>query len=439
MGVSARRLGRLARLAALIGVVLGALPPQVLAQCAWPCGQVRVQGAVLADDGGAWRMRGVQLFLPQYGINGKTFADANYAQAAADGSLDLWLDRASGYLHANELRIFVDLPSLRGDGTLATPTSYATLLDFAARAGARRMRLAISLHNSADWTMTSERAAWIDGMLAAFASQGSLPLIAYLSADNEINNHCTNSGRDCFDATGEHDAQRYVDGALDWTARFRSVVKARAPQMLVTAGISTEMVDADATRAAFNFFRPDSQGRRLVDILDFLAPHNYSGGAGAVIDDLRVGAGYAGAVVLEEFGFPTDPAPRDPLWTEGPPACRLNPLASQCVNTAPWFVAQSLIAADTRGYAGAVAWMLADVAEKNVPDACADPGVPFDLWTGLFSIGGAYCPGGTYSTAPGQPKATAFLVCWAYIGDINRCDDPLRPLFKTRLPLVMKA
>jgi hypothetical protein len=411
-------------------------PDLALAQCAFPCGQVRGSGRWLADDAGIWRMRGVQLFLPQYGINGRTFGDDNYAAAVADGSLDVWLDRASGYLRANMLRIFVDLPFYRSDGTLATPTSYATLLDVVRRAQGRRMRLGISLHNSADWSMTVERATWIEGLLASLASHGALTTVAYLNADNEINNHCVNSGRDCFDGTSEHNAQRYIDGALDWTARFRSVVKARAPQMLVTAGISTELIDADGTRAAFNFYRPDSQGRRLVDLLDFLAPHNYSGGAGAVIDDLRVSERYAGAIVLEEFGFPTDPAPRNPLWSEGPPGCRLNPFAAECVNTAPWFVAHSLVAIDARGYAGAVAWMLADIAEKNVPNACADPGVTFDLWTGLFAIGGAYCPGGTSSQAPGQPKATAFLVCWAYTGDVNRCDDPARPLYRTRLPLV---
>ncbi len=421
---------------ALVVMLLGESPFHVAAQCAAPCGQVRVAGTLLADDAGVWRMRGVQFFLPQYGINAKTFADPNYELAVANGSIDHWLERASGYLHANVLRIFVDLPAPRGDGTIATPTSYATLLDFAARAQSRGMRLAISLHNSADWSMTPERAAWIDGLLQAFAAQGRMAQIAYLNADNEINNHCANSGRDCFDATEQHNAQRYVDGALAWTIGVRAVVKARAPHMLVTAGISTEMIDADATRAVFNYYRPDSAGRRLVDVLDFLAPHNYSGGAASVIDDLRISQGYAGPVVLEEFGFPTDPAPRNPLWTEGPPACRLNPLAAACANTAPWFVATSLVAVDTKGYAGAIAWMLADMAEKNVPNACLASDVPFDLWTGLFAIGGAYCAGGTYSVLPGQPKATAFLVCWAYAGDVNRCDDPQQPLYRTRLPMI---
>src|SRR6476620_576426 len=59
------------------------------------CGPVRaLAGGTLADDGGPWRMRGVQFFLPQYGINGKTLWDDNYAAARDDGSLDFWLERA---------------------------------------------------------------------------------------------------------------------------------------------------------------------------------------------------------------------------------------------------------------------------------------------------------------------------------------------------------
>jgi hypothetical protein len=426
---------RLALACALFAALLGWPSP---AQACGPlCGQVRVSGASLADDGGVWPVRGVQLFLPQFGINGKTLWDFNYAAAIDDGSLDLWLDRAA-WLRANTLRVFVDMPELRSDGSVRTPTSYEAVYDLAQRAAARGMRLGVVPHNSADWRMTAERAAWIDGLLAFFSARGALPLIAYMSADNEINNHCSNSGADCFDATGQHQAQAYLDGAVGWVAAFRGIVKARAPQMLVTVGISTEMADADGTRAPFNFFRRSSGGARLADLVDFLSPHNYSGGAAAVIADLRIGAGYRGAVVLEEYGFPTDPAPRNPLWSEGPYVCRLHPLADACRNTAPYFVALSLASVSRDGYAGAVAWMIADIAEKNVSNACTRSDVPFDLWTGLFAIGGAYCDGGTTSRTSGQPKATALLICAAYGGSLLTCDDPARRLYHTALPRVAR-
>jgi hypothetical protein len=258
-------------------------------------------------------------------------------------------------------------------------------------------------------------------MLDYFAARGSLPTLAYLSADNEINNHCANSGRDCFDISQGFDAQAYIDGAVDWVAQFRGVVKSRAPQLLVTAGISSEMIDVDLTRAAFDFFRPDSQRRNLAALSDFLAPHNYSGGAGAIINDLRVGANYRGAVVLEEFGFPTDPRPRDPSWTEGSTLCAASPLLAQCAATAPFFVETNLRAQRAGSYAGGSAWMLADMREKDTATACGDPSKSFALWTGLFAIGGTYCDGGTTSRNAGQPKATALRVCIAYTGSFSAC------------------
>ncbi len=420
----------------MISLLVALLQPQPVAACGAICGQVRVVGAELRDDAGTWRMRGVQLFLPQFGINGKTFRDANYAAALADGSLNFWLDKASGYLHANLLRIFVDMPSLNSDGSVFTPTSYATLHDFAERAAQRGMRLGIVLHNSADWSMAPEEATWLDGMLVSFLARGELERIAYVSADNEINNHCTNSGGDCFDNGTSYNAQSYIDGAIAWTTTFAQIVKVRTPQMLVTTGISTELIDFDHVRAAFDFFRRASDGRRLSDLIDFVSPHNYSGQAGPLINDMRIGQGYTGVVILEEYGFPTDPVPRNPLWTEGRFSCRLGPFNPECVNTAPYFVAKSTMAITTKSYAGSIAWMLADIGEKNVSNACTRTNLPFDLWTGLFAIGGAYCDGGTYSRTFGQPKATGFLVCVLHTRDVNHCDDPANPFFRVILPFV---
>jgi hypothetical protein len=404
------------------------------------CGQVRaLVGGTLADDSGRWTMRGVQFFLPQYGINGKTLRDDNYTAARDDGSLAFWLERAQGYLHANMLRVFVDLPStVSGSTTVITPTSYSTLHDFATAADARGMRLGLVLHNSADWNMTEPHASWIAGLLDYFAARASLPTLAYLSADNEINNHCANSGRDCFDTSQSFDAQAYIDGAIGWVAQFRSVAKGRAPQLLLTAGISSEMIDADLTRAAFDFFRTDSQGRNLAGLIDFLAPHNYSGGATAIIDDLRVGAAYRGAVVLEEFGFPTDPRPRDSSWTEGPLQCAASPLLAECAATAPFFVETNLRAQQIGGYAGGSAWMLADMREKDTATACGDPNKSFALWTGLFAIGGTYCEGGTASRNTGQPKATALRVCIAYTGRFSACTAGTPFLVRGYLPSIAR-
>jgi hypothetical protein len=401
------------------------------------CGQVRLAAAALYDDGGSWGMRGVQFILPQFGINAKTFRTGNYAGARADGSLVFWLGKAQQYLRTNALRIFVDLPYRRSDGTLVTPTDHATLFDFAVRANARGMRLAIVVHNSADWAMTADRSGWISGLLDYFGARGGLPMIAYLSADNEINNHCGRAGKDCFDSDSEYNAQPYVDGAVDWVARFRAVVKSHTPQLLLTVGVSTEMQDVDATRGAFNFFRADSSGRTLASLVDFLAPHNFGGGAAGVVDDVRY-VGYRGPVVLEEYGYPSDPYPRGRYWTEGARSCRIDPTLAPCALTAPFFVEENIRALRTKSYAGGSAWMIADMREKDTASACNDPEKPFDLWTGLFAIGGTYCDGGTYTRDWGQPKATAVRVCAYYADDLALCEPGVPPKRRVYIPLVAK-
>lgn len=378
----------------------------VAAACTTPktCGQVYVgpsETTWFKDSRGIWRVKGVQFFLPKFGINDKTFHNGNYNASVADGSLDFWLNTASDRLGANMLRIFVELPSKRSDGTIRTPTSVTTVYDFATRANAHGMRLGISLHNSADWSMTSERRAWIAGLIKYFKDRQALPIIAYLNADNEINNHCS-GGKDCFD--GE---QSYINGAISWVSNFYSVVKLADPSLLVTVGMSSEMTDGDGTRAAFNYYKKtNSSGIALVDKVDFLSPHNYGGGAVGILNDLRFN-GYTKPVLLEEYGYPTDPyKPSQNYYLEGGPQCyeqrEFFARPPACNFSGTYFVHENLHGVRVTSYAGASAWMLADVKEKDTSDACTKK--PSDLWTGLFSIGGTYC-GGTFRTT-GQEKTT---------------------------------
>ena len=381
------------------------------------CGQIRVAGEQLFDRRGDWASHGVQFFLPQNGINERSFWDDRYANARADGSLDLWLDRAALRLHPNLLRIFVELPA-QVNGQMITPTSYATIADFAERAAMRGMRLGVVLHNSDDWRMTPERQAWIEGLISFFLEHGALERIAYLSADNEINNHCLPVRQyDCFAIDSAYRAQ-----AIGWVTAFAQVVKARSPQLLVTVGMATELDAGGAGGGVANYWRADRRGRTLVDALDFLAPHNYAGRAAPILTDIRV-ADWKGPVVLEEYGFPTDPAPRNAAYTEGPPTCRQDPLRPECVQTAPYYVELNLRALGKHpgGYAGGVAWMLADTLEKDMPGACANPALTFDLWTGLLAAGTVYCDGGTRTRAAGAPKATALRVCAYHTGSIDLC------------------
>lgn len=376
----------------ITGTFLSAANQKIaLSACTTPstCGQVYKNGRYLYDQNGRWKVNGVMFILPQFGINGTNFWDGNYQSVVKDGSLEYWLGLAQNYLLAKTVRIFVDLPS--GSNT---PTSYATLYDFAQRANAHGMRVGFVLHNSGDFNMTPERRNWISGFINYFTQKNAKSLIAYVSADNEINNHY--NGSDGYTNSG------YLNGANNWVAQFASLFKGSG--ILVTVGISTEVRNTDSLLAINDFFKSDSSGRTLASLVDFISPHNYVGGGYGVIEQIR-NKQYSGPVVLEEYGYSTDPkSPNHPDFTEGDPSCRNDPLQTICKNTAPYYVEVNAKSIRERDYAGGIAWMLADSNRKD----CSSPG---DFFTGLFAAGkpSDYC-GGTYSKNPAQDKATAFRV-----------------------------
>jgi len=394
------------------------------------CGQIRQALNQFFDRRGPWVVHGVQFFLPQYGINERSFWDDRYAAARDDGSLDLWLNRAALRLNPNLLRIFVELPSV-SNGQPLVPTSYATIYDFAERAAVHGMRLGVVLHNSNDWHMSPGRQAWIEGLISYFLDRNALERIAYLSADNEINNHCLPARRfDCFALD-----PGYRDDATAWAYAFYQIVKARSPQLLVTLGMATEL-EGSANGGAANYWRPDQSGRTLIGAVDFLSPHNYAGRAAQILGAIRA-SGYTGLVVLEEYGFPTDPVAQSPTYTEGPPTCRQDPLRPECVQTASYYIELNIRALRAGDYAGGVAWMLADTLEKDRPDACTNPAMTFDLWTGLLAAGDVYCPGGTRTHAAGAPKTTGLRVCAYHTDSIDLCIADA--LFLTIPPTVPKS
>jgi hypothetical protein len=97
------------------------------------------------------------------------------------------------------------------------------------------------------------------------------------------------------------------------------------------------------------------------------------------------------------------------FYREGIDLCYPDNNRIGCFNTASWFIVENIKAVrfNTANYAGASAWMLADMKEKDASDACTKK--PFDLWTGLFAIGGTYC-GGTRNTSSGSLKTTGKTV-----------------------------
>ncbi|MBN9386987.1 MAG: fibronectin type III domain-containing protein [Chloroflexi bacterium] len=368
------------------------------------CGQVYKSGYYLYDCKGRWTVNGVQFILPDYGINGSTFNDGNYAASVSNDQVDYWLDKASNFLGAKTLRIFVDMP---GD-SLPGPTSPATIYDFALRASSQGMRLGVVLHNNTSWTLTAARKQWLSDFIGYFRDRNALSLLAYLNADNEINNHC-GSGPDCYDNN-----PTYVDKANQWVADFTTYVKSQNSRLLVTVGISTEKTDGDRLAAVYDFFRKYN-APSLAATVDFISPHNYGGGGYGLLPTLRNTLQYAGPIVLEEYGYPTDPLPSSSYFKEGGAVCRTDAYNAVCKNTAPYFVevnARSIRENTTNGYAGGSAWMVADSNSKN----CTSPS---DFYTGLFAAGGYAGCGGTLTTATGAAKNPAARIRFAYLGSTD--------------------
>lgn len=365
---------------------------------AMPGGQIQkcsTNGRLLCDaNGNRWKMKGVQFFLPQTGINGKTFDPTTYNGAKAD--VDWWLDLAgSNYLLSNTVRIFISLPGQ------AYTTNKETVNDFLVRAKARGMRTGITFNLLHSWTAAQN--AWVKDLATYIRDKAGMDSVAYFNASNEINNNCSGT-QDCFsDST-------YANDAIAYVAEFRAAIRSVHSSVLITVGMASEKVPGqDLSVPMGNFFKTDASGRSLKSIVDFLSPHNYGGGAYGVKIKLRDERGYQGPIVLEEYGYPTDSKLTNPLFTEGATVCRDYPLRSECVNTAPGFVETNAGAirnldVDGNGYAGGVAWMLVDVQENS-----ASCNVPFDFYTGLFTSNRTYCTG-TYTAKNGNPKATAFRI-----------------------------
>lgn len=386
------------------------------------CGQVYKSGSYFYDYGGRWPVKGVQFFLPNCeggyancGINTETMWDDVFNNSANNEKIQCWLDVASGhpaanvlcpddyhlgYIGANTIRLFVQMGS-----SSYQPTTYYTIYRALRRASARNMRVGIVFYNNdirRGWG--SEQSNWLSGMFTYLANDPEihlnwLPVIAYVSAENEINHYslCGDNSlrRDCYDIDWN-----YIDQANLWVANFGNFFRSHTPRILTTVGIVTEAPDSDGFSPMYDYHKYGYVAANILkDDVDFLSPHNYGGAAYGLRDDIRNLGNYM-PLVLEEYGFPTDPycpgcPPPTSYYQEGD---RYNPTPYN----ASYFVDVNTGAILTRDYEGGIAWMLADVTNKNC-------GLPGDYYTGLFASGSGYC-GGTIITGDKQDKATAYRV-----------------------------
>jgi hypothetical protein len=462
-----------------------------------------------------WTFNGVHLILPSRGINGSSFSADTLADGAAAAERREWLDRAQ-QIGVKSIRIYVDMP---GDTNLAMPPSAEQLYRFARdELSPRDMRLALVIHNSGRFDDPGGRKmAWLRALLDRFGNMPNIPrqggrwhiptdrssLLAYINADNEINLHShtvdaaipgspycrpddaaqAEIDEDCFDHPNPDQRRRYIQAALGWVERVRDTVKQHRTgrNILVTAGMSVDLekdILGDGRSAVLNYFtriRGDD-GRLLpplADLLDFIGPHSYTAQPySEIVEPIeRAEPFFAKPILLEEFGYPTDPIaqphPQHPneyketslsvqvssdgtMWLvpnrQGLPAgkdlgklCRYLPkLGSfgdspkRCNPSAPYVVQMNLEAIfDLEQVAGGIAFMLADSNEKDDGRRqCYAPNAELqlskNLFSGLFATNSSYRCGGTVNTGRGQIKNTGYRVCVAYrtrnpqLGDYRR-------------------
>jgi hypothetical protein len=435
-------------------------PGATVAQFA-PGEHVQIEGNQFKLDSETWQASGVHFLLPQYGINGRTFGENQYRSAnlyvipREVEERNAWLQIAQ-QMGVRTLRIFVDPP-----GEFA-PAFYTELYRFARDAEEYGMRLGIVVHNSGDFSdLTGAKIRWIGDLVDCFAGRLSFQcgaeegrddtyLIAYISADNEINNHPFREGEaipgnpnctplpddravDCYKQPDAEASRRYIIDAHAWVRAVRDAVKERDPDILVTVGMATNYTDQNGTIlvSVDNYFRdggdeyePLWQAGRTDNLVDFIAPHHYGSFflQEKLINEIPADYRSARPTMLEEFGYYTDPQQQNPdSYYDGPRSCRDNP-GSCGTNAAPVILERhSLTALRAGDFDTGIAFMLADVTDKNdTSRPCGPPEAqPWrspDLYTGLFTIDSSYDCGGTENNGLAQIKNTGYQVCQYYGG-----------------------
>jgi hypothetical protein len=309
--------------------------------------------------------------------------------------------------------------------------------------------------------MTPAKEQWIRDLIRAFGTEAYL--IAYISAGNEINTRCQTGH--CY-----KEEAGYGRRANNWVSNVAAIVRDENPNLLVTVGMASET--AVGTYTVEDLLSPyveEYGGITLKDRLDFLAPHNYGGGGFAIWTYLS--QQYNGPIVLEEYGYTTDPfidiespggteqtnrqreRPDDPAFLEecfrDPWVGGIEGVKKACDATAIEFVEINIRAIRETRLAGGVAFMLADTKQEgrdnfDYPSDCTNPDATDDYFTGLYATNG-YCgtelpPGGTVITTYGFLKGTGYRVCLHHTNNnpaAGECQLVIDP-YRVFLPLVQR-
>lgn len=312
-------------------------------------------------------MKGVMYILPEArGINANSLKREVFNSALTPvpgpngsiNSIDFWLDKAGNksplaiheepFLCSNLIRLYFDLSRERNPNDCSKSASNFSdpdsLLTLIRRGGDFGMRTGVVIRNynvRYDQIVCAQQE--LRSLLTSLHRSDILPLVAYISIDNEMNNHnqqkqqCSklsvagltdgtgpevdHDGRpvDCFDTDVSDPAlpaeakaecanhQLYIDNQIEWAAflyeNLRQIERLNdndpfnnLPRILLTVGMSSEMGSIDGLSSNANFYKQATGivrpiRRKLDDYVDFFSVHRYVIHDDLLIDELRHGNG----------------------------------------------------------------------------------------------------------------------------------------------------
>lgn len=254
-----------------------------------PGGFLTVVGDHLTRQGQTVLLKGVN-YYPQWRPWGEMWRNWNGPQIARE------LRTAHNELGINSVRVLLPY---NGTGAKdrhgnVTPKLLGRLRELAQIAGNLDMRLVVTLFDfyvdfEPPGTPGYERdLAYIRTLVGAFANDDR---IAIWDVHNEP---------DHYGAWGDRQAE-----VLNWLGRMADEIHRVAPRQLVTVGMGQTQ----------NLWQLGSDGRRPIDYSDVVSAHVYDPGPAATqLDELRTHTGKP--LLVEEFGWPTDPQCQAPNYTE---------------------------------------------------------------------------------------------------------------------------
>lgn len=253
-----------------------------------PGGFIQVQGDKLTRLGQVVQLKGVN-YYPQW----RPWSEMWWRWDGQQMERELRLARDQLGINAVRILVPYNISGTRDGLGKITPRVFNEIRESAQIAGDLHLRLIVSLF---DFYVNFEKPgspnyerdkAYVRQVVGAFAN------------DERIFAWDIHNEPDHYGAWGDR-----PEGVQSWLSHIANEVHAAAPNQLVTVGMGQHT----------NLWA-GPQGQQPVDYSDFVSVHIYDAGSAArVLDEVRAHTNKP--IVVEEFGWPTDPPCMAPNYTE---------------------------------------------------------------------------------------------------------------------------